>query len=92
MLQYQEGPRLGHLEVLYNLFFYLKKHMDTRKLAYDSKNPEVNESAFNNNADRKDLYGDVEEELPPKMPDPRGNVVRISALVNDKHAGNIVTC
>ena len=48
------------------------------KLAYDSKTPEVNESAFNNNADWNYFYGDVEEELPPKMAEPRGNVVRIS--------------
>ena len=42
--------------------------------------------------DRKDFYGDEEEELPPKMPDPRGNVVRISAFVDANHAGNVVTC
>ena len=37
--QYQAGPRLGHLEVLYNVFAYIKKHKDMGKLAYDSKNP-----------------------------------------------------
>ena len=77
MSQYQAGPRLGHLEVLYNVFAYLKKHMDMGKLAYDLKTPEVDESAFNNNADCKYFYGDLEEELPPKMPEPCGNVVRI---------------
>ena len=61
-------------------------------LANDSKTPEVNESDFNNNADCKDLYGDVEEELTPKMPDPHGNVVRISALVDANQKGNVVTC
>ena len=60
MSQYQAGPRLGHLEVLYNVFAYLKQHEDMGKLAYDSKTPEVNKSAFNNNADWKDFYGDVE--------------------------------
>ena len=52
---------------------------------------EFDESDFNNNADWKDLYGDVEEELPPKMADPRGNVVRISDFVDANHAGNVVT-
>ena len=52
---------------------------------------EFDESDFNNNADWKDLYGDVEEELPPKMSDPCGNVVRISAFVDANHAGNVVT-
>ena len=63
-----------------------------RKLAYDLKNLKFGESAFNNNEDWKDFHGDVEEELPPNMPDPRGNVVRISAFLNDNHAGNVVTC
>ena len=58
--QYQAGPWLGHLEVLYNVFAYLNKHKDMEKLAYYSKTPEVDESAFNNNADWKDFCGDVE--------------------------------
>ena len=33
----------------------------------------------------------MEEELPTNMPDPRGNVVRISSFVNANHAGNVVT-
>ena len=37
--QYQACPRLGHLEVLYNLFAYLKKHPDMGRLAYDSNAP-----------------------------------------------------
>ena len=89
--QYQAGPRLGHLEVLYNVFAYLKKHKYMGKLAYDSKTPEVNGSAFNNNVDWKDFYGDAEKELPPKIPETRGNVVRISAFVDANHAGNVVT-
>ena len=90
--QYQSGPRLGHMEVLYNVFAYIKKHKDVGNLAYDSKTPEVDESAFNNNADWEDFYGDVEEELPPKIAEPLGNVVRISAFVDANHAGNVVTC
>ena len=67
MSQYQAGPRLGHLEVLYNVFAYLKKHKYMGKLVYDSKTPEVDESAFNNNAYWEYFCCDVEEELPPKM-------------------------
>ena len=50
MSQYQAGPRLGHLKVVYNVFAYLNKNKDMGKLAYDLKTPEVDESAFNNNA------------------------------------------
>ena len=91
MSQYQEGTWLGHLEVLYNVFAYLKKHEDMGKLACDSKTPEVDDSAFNNNADWKDFDGDVEEELPRKMAEPRRNVVTISSFVNANHAENVVT-
>ena len=79
------------MEVLYNVFAYLKNHKDMGKLYYDLKTPEVDELVFNNNADWKDFYCDVEEELPPKMPEPRGNVIKISAFVDANHAGNVVT-
>jgi hypothetical protein len=51
----------------------------------------VDESVFNNGADWKEFYGDVQEELPPKMPKPRGQRVTISAFVDANHAGNKVT-
>jgi hypothetical protein len=51
----------------------------------------MDESVFNNGADWKDFYGEVEEELPPNMPEPRGNSVVISAFVDANHAGNVVT-
>jgi hypothetical protein len=91
MSQYQANPREGHLEALYHIFAYMKAHKDWGKIAYDSKDPNIDESVFNNNADWKDFYGDVEEELPAKMPTPRGNSVTISAFVDANHAGNIVT-
>ena len=89
--QYQASPRLGHLEVLYNLFAYLRKHPDMVRLAYDSKAPDVDESDFVQGANWKDLYGAVEEELPPRMPEPRVSPVIISAFVDAEHAGNVVT-
>ncbi len=89
--QYQANPRIGHLEALYHCFAYMKSHPDMGKLAYDSKKPVIDESVFQKDADWTDFYGDVEEELPPKMPEPRGNSVIISAFVDANHAGNVVT-
>ena len=52
-------------------------------IAYDPKDPVVDESAFINNANWRDFYGEVEEELAPNMPEPQGNLVySISAFVN----------
>ena len=45
----------------------LKNHPDMRRLAYDSKAPDVNESDFVQVADCKDFYGNVEEELSPRI-------------------------
>jgi hypothetical protein len=35
---------------------------------YDLKHPEIDERIFHHNADWKEFYGDIEEELPPNMP------------------------
>jgi hypothetical protein len=60
--QYQVNPRIGHLEALYHIFAYMKKHPDMGRLVYDPKLPRIDESAFNNNVDWKSFYGEVEEE------------------------------
>eukprot|EP00957_Ditylum_brightwellii_P067326 5109953-Ditylum_brightwellii.AAC.1 len=44
-------PRAGHLEVLYHMFTYLKSHPDMGRLVYNPKEPMVDESIFNGNAD-----------------------------------------
>jgi hypothetical protein len=51
----------------------------------------TNQLPFNNGADWKEFYGEVQEELPPKMPKPRGQRVTISAVVDANHARNKVT-
>ena len=70
--QYQANLRVGHLEVLYHVFAYLKNHLDMGWIAYDSLTPEINSSVFHD-GDWKEFYGDVQEEMPPKMPKSRGN-------------------
>jgi hypothetical protein len=60
------------------------------KLAYDPHAPDIDETFFNANADWKDFYGDVTEELTPIMPKPQGHSVNISAFVDANHAGNVV--
>jgi hypothetical protein len=89
--QYQANPRVGHLEALYHVFAYMKSHLDIGCVAFDPKTPMVDESAFNNGADWKEFYGEVQEELPPKMPKPWGQRETISAFVDANHARNKVT-
>jgi hypothetical protein len=92
--QYQADPRLGHLEEIYHVFAYLKRHPDMGgRLAYDSKCPDIDERFFHHtNAEWKQFYGNVTEELPPNMPEPWGRRSEIiSAFVDANHAGNVIT-
>ena len=41
--------------------------------------------------DWRDFYGDVREELPPYMPEPKGKSVLISCCEDATHAGNVIT-
>jgi hypothetical protein len=84
--QCQANPRVGHLEALYHVFAYMKSHLDIGRVAFDPKTPVVDELAFNNGTDWKAFYGEVQEELPPKMPKPLGQRVTISALVDARHS------
>ncbi len=90
MSQYQAVAREGHLEALYHIFGYLSTKKKV-KLVFDPNDVEVDEAAFNRNADWHAFYGDVAEELPPRMPTPRGKFVSIHCFVDANHAGNVVT-
>ena len=89
--QHQALPRRGHLEAAYHIFAYLKKHDNGGRIVFDPKTPQIDERAFNVDADWTDFYGDVSEELPPKMPEPKGKSVCISCFVDANHAGNVIT-
>ena len=89
--QYQASPRVDHLDALYHIFAYLRGHPDMGRIAYDHKEPKVDYCAFNETVDWTPFYGEVEEEMPPKMPESLGQSVSIHAFVNANHAGNVVT-
>ncbi len=79
------------MEAAYHIFSYMKKNIDWGRLTYDPVTPTIDYSVFNDNANWMSFYGNVEKELPPKMPKPTGNPVTISAFVDANHAGNVVT-
>ena len=92
LLQHQETlPRRGHRDTLYHIFAYLKKHENGARIVFDPKLPDNDERVFNSNADWRDFYGDIAEELPLNMPEPKGKSVMISCFVEANHAGNVIT-
>ncbi len=82
-------PRRGHLEAVYHVFAYLNKH-DKSRIIFDPTDP-VPVTPSHPRPDWSSLYQELEEELPPKMPEPLGNSVTLHVFVYANHAGNVVT-
>jgi hypothetical protein len=82
-------PREGHLEAVLDIFAYLKKHQSAA-LVFDDDLPIIDERRFKQ-VDWSDIYGNVEEALPPNMPAPLGNPIEMFCFVDSNHAGNLAT-
>jgi hypothetical protein len=64
--QYLVLLRQGHLEAVYHIFAYLHKH-EKSSIVFDPADPYFDPVMFQE-VDWSEFYGDVVEELPPKMP------------------------
>ena len=87
------SPRAGHLEAAYQVFEYLSHHDTGGKVVFNSIPKEVNEERFfdANNANWKEVYGDVSEDIPTNMPEPRGEPVGVTMFVDAAFAGDPIT-
>jgi hypothetical protein len=85
-------PREGHLCQLFQVFAYLKK-CHNAEMVYDPSDPSMDESAFEQKDWTSSEFGHMQgkEELPPNMPEPRGQGFVISAKVDADHAADTVT-
>ena len=89
---YQASPRQGHLEQIIHIFSYLKKKPKIT-LYFDPIPPRLDESMFTGTpVDAfREQYRDAKEELPPRMPEPRGRMVTTTAFVDASHASDKAT-
>ena len=71
--QYLASPCEGHLEAAYHIFAYLKTHRKF-SIVFDPRDVVLDENTFATvcTDEWRDFYGDVAEELPPRIPEPRG--------------------
>jgi hypothetical protein len=85
-------PRVGHLEQVFHIFAHLKKYHNT-EIVYDPSDPVIDEAQFDAKEWASSEFGhlDGEEELPPNMPEPRGQGFVISSKVDADHASDSVT-
>jgi hypothetical protein len=82
-------PRTGHLEQVFNIFGYLKAHLNSH-LVFDPQYVTWEQASFEQ-YDWKDFYNDAKEAIPPNAPAARGHPVQINAFVDANHAGNKIT-
>jgi hypothetical protein len=85
-------PREGHLEQVFHIFAHLKKYHNTEKI-YDPSDPVIDEARFNAKdwAPREFGHLDGVEELPPNMPELRGQGFVTRAKMDADHASDSVT-
>lgn len=86
---YNVSPHEGHLEAIYRVFAYLKKH-ENSTIVFDAVEPKINESQFKEH-EWKNFYEDAEESYPPLMPVPRRPDFLMICYVDADHAGNLLT-
>ena len=89
LAQHLALPRVGHLEAVYHVFAYLNKHEKSR-IIFDPTDP-VPVTPTHPPPDWSSFNPQIEEELPPRMPEPLGNPLTLHVFVDANHAGNVVT-
>jgi hypothetical protein len=87
--RYLANPREGHLQQVFHIFGYLKKH-ERSTMVFDDTEPNYDPARFRA-CDWSEFYPEAEDQLPPNMPEPRGKEVTTSCFVDADHAGCRVT-
>ena len=93
-------PQKGHLEAVFHIFAYLKKHHNS-EMVFDPSEPEIDMADFPHEDWSLSMYGDVKEDMPPTcpfsesgpddMPAPRGLGFTITVYVDCDLGGDCVT-
>ena len=83
-------PRQGHLDQLFHIFAYLKNKHNT-EMVFDPSEPDIDYKLFEKQDWRDTVYGESKEQLPPNMPQPRGQGFKLVTYVDSDHAGDSVT-
>jgi len=89
MARYSAAPREGHLKTMLRAFGYLK-HYCRGRIVFDTREPEhKNVEKLEHNWE--ELYPNASEEMPPNMPEPKGNAVHIDTWFDADHAHDLET-
>ena len=80
------NPRVGHLEAVYQIFGYLKRH-DKSTMVFDNTYIHFRDSDFPT-YDWSEFNRGATEDLPLYMPPPRGQLVQMNVFIVSSHARN----
>jgi hypothetical protein len=84
-------PRQGHLQQVYNIFGYLKRHHNT-EMVFDPTYPDIDKSVFERQDWTTSEFGlELTEAVPDNMPEPRGFGFVMRAFVDADHATDSIT-
>jgi len=85
-------PREGHLEQVFHIFAYLKKYHNA-EMVFDPTEPVIADSEFVPHDWASSKFGHLggKEEMPGKMPEPRGQGFVLRAKVDASHGSDTVT-
>ena len=89
MASYSCAPRKGHLEALFGVFRYLKKHIKF-KLVLDHRLRDMEQFDFKE-FDWERYYPGAKELIPNTVPCPLGNHVQVTFFVDAAFARDLVT-
>jgi hypothetical protein len=87
--RYLVNPREGHLQQVFHIYGYLKKHKRST-MVFDDSEPSFDPKCFRK-CDWSKFYPNAEDLIPPNMPEPRGKEVSMTCFVDADHAGCRVT-
>ena len=88
---YQAAPREGHLERLINIFAFIKKKPKLT-LYFSPTMPRLDAKMLNGSRSEqfREHYRDAKEEIPMRIPKPKGRSIHMTAFVDASHAANKV--
>jgi hypothetical protein len=89
LLRYLVLARARHLQQVFHMFAYLKKH-DSSTMVFDDTEPDFDKRRFKS-CDWSEYYPDAAEAILKDVPKPRGRAVIVSCFVDADHAGCRVT-
>ena len=92
MSSYMALSRFGHLQQLFNIFAYLKKHHNA-EMIFDPSDPAIDMSKFLREKWQHSVYAtddcELKEALPSDMPEARGEGMTMQLYVDNDHAGDV---